>query len=89
MPSQRLIDEIQAICYRNRVMLRRAELFKADPTCHVCTAAIEHVEDCGPVKMATGEEFLVHNACSMMMYQEMATRFFAKARPRGFGSGLV
>lgn len=80
MPSQKLLDELQAIYHRNKQIKRREELFIADATCHVCTAEIQNIEDCGPVKMATGEEFLVHNACSREMYQLMAARYFGRVR---------
>lgn len=80
MPSQKLLDQLEIICHRNRTIARRQELFDLDPTCHTCTAAIENVEDCAPVKMVDGEEFLVHHGCSMMMFQEMAIRYFARPR---------
>lgn len=78
MPSQKLLDQLEIICHRNKQVARRQELFDVDPTCKVCTAAIEHVEDCAPVKMADGSEFLCHTACSMAMYQSMATRYFGR-----------
>lgn len=80
MPSQKLLDELQVIYHRNRQRAIRERLFVADATCHVCTAEIQDIEDCGPVKMATGEEFLIHNACSREMYQRMAARYFGRVR---------
>lgn len=80
MPSQKLLDDLEAIMYRNRQIKRRQELFNADPTCGVCTAKIEHVEDCGNVKLADGTEHLCHDSCFQMQIQQMALRYFGTPR---------
>jgi hypothetical protein len=80
MPSQKLIDELEIIIHRNKQFARRQELFDADPTCGVCTARVEHVEDCGAIKLADGTEYLCHDSCFQMQIEQMALRYFGKAR---------
>lgn len=80
MPSQKLLDELQVIYHRNRQIKRRQELFDADPTCHTCTARIEHVEDCAPIREADGSEYLSHSACFKMQLDQWALRFFGQPR---------
>lgn len=80
MPSQKMLDELEVIMHRNRQIARRRDLFDADPTCRVCTAAIEHVEDCVNVRLADGTEYLIHSACQRMQIEQMARRYFGTPR---------
>lgn len=63
---------------------RQAELFAANPYCGICQGEIAKVEDCSPVKLASGTEYLCHNNtdCFWKSINGMIERFADKPRRR-------
>lgn len=80
MPSQKLLDDLEAIMYRNRQMKRRQELFDADPTCGTCRKPIDKVENCSNIRLADGTEFLSHDGCFRVALDRMVTRYMGQPR---------
>lgn len=61
---------------------RQKELFAANPTCGICNERIPEIEDCSPVRLASGEVYLCHSstACVRESIDRMVRRFADKSR---------
>lgn len=70
---------LEALTLRNREIERRQQLFDQDPFCGTCRKPIEKVEDCANIKLATGVEFIQHNACFKTWLDAAALRYFGRA----------